>query len=310
MGCQARKYFPHHLSEAEALRGEEIRNAALKEITSCKSVYRIFKRFCKINGIRCGIASLPFYIAQTEKVLGIRTVRLYTKRIRKYIRFLQDSESALFSGLLKYCDSTACTAPRRHARDLTVDQTLRLLQMLNEKNERAFLVAVLMASTGLRYIDLKYLPRSCIRSTSTPSGFRFQIDIKKSKVVRSDWLRQELVVPARLGLPELFTDSVRDAVNVLDSMDAREKIAPEGSSVDEFNQYLKEQWKILCKKGEVQGRYPTSYSFRRMAMNRFIESNRDGEGVVDWDRAATFSLHFRAGTLRAFYYKGLSTPEE
>jgi len=297
MGKQARKFFPRRMSNEIKSRGEWIRRKALESIQSCKAVFRIFHEFCRLNDLPSELSSLPFYVAAMEQSLGIRTIRLYIRKVRKYLRYKQDPDGVLFNGIGKFCNLVACTAPRRHAVDISEEHLQQIFSTLLGLNPRVFLCTFMMATTGLRYADLKSLTRGCIEVKSARAGFSFRLDVRQTKSIRNDWLRSELVIPARLGLPRSFSGMVSIACSLLNELSPNDTVAPPGSTVDEFNQYFKD-WII-------RERSVTSYSFRRFALARFIEAYRDHEGIVDWNKAAIFSLHFKAGTLRAFYYKGV-----
>ena len=173
-------------------------------------------------------------------------------------------------------------------------------------NRRVAIIGYTMWLTGLRYVDLSYCFPSQIVST-TRAVF---VDVKKSKAIRSDWLRRELTVPACCQPPV----EVRDIFHqVLLKPPKGEPIAPPDNT-SAFNGYLKAVWtdeaystvrsQVFVSLSPRDGRAPTSYTLRRAAFARFIEYCRAEDGIVDSDRAAQISLHFRPSTLQAFYYKG------
>ena len=295
MKKQGRKYFPARVSASQAQRAKELRRVALSAVQRCRSVYRVFQRFCAINGIdhhKLGDA-LPLWVAQLEDSLAVRTVRLYIKQIRKYDRFLLDPASFVAPGLLRLCNTRSTSAPRRHALDIPGSVVEEMVSFLSNSNPRAFLCAYLMATTGLRFVDLMYLTRGCIKWGRQGTLF---VDVRRSKTIKTDWQRQELAIPPRLAFPcaaPLLALFRRE----LDSVNLDEYIAPEDSSCAEFNRILGESY-------AHDGRKPTSYSLRRYAFDRFIKAARNEEGVVDWNWACRFSLHMNVATLQAFYYRG------
>ncbi len=182
--------------------------------------------------------------------------------------------------------------PRRHAEDYTDDVILVILQELYALNPWTGVVGTLMCYTGLRYCDLSYLEPYCVEVG--PKMIR--IDITQSKVIRSELLRTELVIPAHLAPPAAFDELVKHALQWIRSK-RTPTLAPRGT-VGPINDLLRKVW------SSREGRAPTTYTFRRSAFRRFIADCQNSDGVVNWKKVATYSLHFNAQTVQAFYHLG------
>jgi len=75
-------------------------------------------------------------------------------------------------------------------------------------------------------------------------------------------------------------------------------------SVDAFNAAVRSAWKTEWSPPEWQGSVPTSYSFRRMAIQRFVRqamTQENGKWVVKWAKAMAMTGHLRLETLRTRY---------
>lgn len=271
----------------------ELQAAALDDVQKCRPIYRAYTVFCRLNDLRISDENTVFWVAQMEASLGVRTMRLYIKRLKKYLRYLQDPGAFVVDGLVHVCSKMSTTAPRRHAMDISEECVTTMMMFLQTSNPRVFLCAYMMCYTGLRFVDLQHLQKSGIYLDS--KGVLY-VDVRRSKTIKSDWMRQELAIPATLGL-----DNKRPLhaffLAELQKIAEEDTVVPTGATCGEFNEYLSGAY-------PEQGRQPTSYSLRRFAFDRFIEANRNRKGIVDWKKACRLSLHLNEATLKAFYYKG------
>jgi len=267
--------------------------------------YRIF---CEANALDVVDRNLVFWNAQLEEdSVAIRSRRLYLSQVRKLLCLLdRGGDVRIGARLVRALTVDSTTAPRRHARDLTDVDIQRLLNALWLVNRRVAVVGYAMWLTGMRFVDLTYCRRSQLVSTKRT----FYVDVRRSKSIRSDWLRRELAVPLSCQPP---TEARAIYHAELLSLAADDFIAP-ADNTSAFNRYLKAVWsaeeysnvrlEAFGSSSPFDGRAPTTYTLRRAAFARFIEHYRSDEGIVNWDRAAKMSLHFKASTLQAFYYKG------
>jgi len=296
------------MSRRDQVREEELTTLALHSIRVCWPTYRTFRTFCHRNSFPVSLRSIAPWVAQMDGTLGVRTIRLYVKRVRRYLKYLASPDEFLSLGLLKVLNKQSTQTARRHAVDISDSQLLRLLTVLRSLNTRAFAIVYLMSYCGLRYCDLQ-----CLTKMAVLWGDRgiLYADVRLSKSIRTDWQRTELVIPPSLGL-WVFVDpgweEVHNEFNLeWDAYGPEETLAPADSSVSELNVLIKRAMSLLSNADEHvfdTARSPTSYSFRRFAFGRFIEASRSAAGRVDWTKASTSSLHFNANTLKAFYYKG------
>lgn len=304
LGGQARKHYPRLMSAACASAGREL----LTELRRQPSSRRLaeYEMFCTKNGLEVNDENLCYWAAQLEEdKIAVRSRRLYLSQVRKQLRAVV-SGTRISARLIRHLTNESTTAPRRHARDLDGAEIELLLGGLRAINKRVALVAFAMWLTGLRFVDLTY----CHPSQFVSTARAFFVDVKKSKAIRSDWLRRELTVPACCQPPIALLGAY---IQELVKLPPGEPVAP-ADSTSVFNGYLKALWtaeahsairlQVFGSSSPRTGRAPTSYTLRRAAFARFIEYCRAGDGLVDWERAAQMSLHFRSSTLQAFYYKG------
>jgi hypothetical protein len=134
--------------------------------------------------------------------------------------------------------------------------------------------------------------------TGISPGIR--IDVSRTKAIRSEILRTELFIPGRLWPPSIFQE-LMDLCRHWISTERGSTLAPSGTTAKELNDYLRRVWDTL--KGE--GRYPTTYTFRRAAFHRFIAGCQNREGAVQWGKVAALTLHLNEKTAKAFYHLGV-----
>jgi hypothetical protein len=102
------------------------------------------------------------------------------------------------------------------------------------------------------------------------------------------------VIPERLKPSHVFDELLDRALAWIRTAQTP-TLAPVGP-VQPFNDLLKEVWT-----GQ-QGRAPTSYTFRRAAFRRFVADSTGSDGVVNWSKVCTFSLHMNEKMVKAFYH--------
>jgi hypothetical protein len=268
---------------------------------------RQYRRFCDINRLnRESItANLPFFIAQQLRAgLGPRTIKGYTRKLMSFGSAYSERFSA--RRLLCVLSKHTIGVHRRHAEDFTPRSLSIILLELRLENEWGGVVGTWMLVTGLRYLDLQYLDLDAIDLTLDQDGMpiRIRIDVNRTKAIRSEILRTELVITRRY-MPDWNNDEqIRGAIQkAMNWVSTRRTVALAPGrggpgDVDAFNEMLRKVW------SNRTGRAPTSYSFRRAAFRRFIDLNRKG-GVVNWARVALFSLHLDPKTVKAFYHLGV-----
>ena len=150
--------------------------------------------------------------------------------------------------------------------------------------------------TGLRYKDLVYLSWECVELKKE----YLRIDVSRTKTIRSELLRTELVIPRAMWPPARFVPFL---MKVKDWMEQRRTThaAPTDTIAGDLNRYLDNTWVKLGG----PGRHPTTYTFRRAAFHRFIAALRGPTGVVPWKQVADLSLHLNEKTVKAFYHLGV-----
>jgi len=252
-----------------------------------------FGDFCRANGKDPSDdeSVVAYVVALAGDGLGLRTIRNYKNLVvngRRGMSILSGLDSQIHRAILR--------APRRHALDLTEEQIVNgLLPLLSSVNKRVSAIAVCMAWTGLRYADLCYLPRKYIRIRpgKAEGTAGIVVDIREAKQIKKDILRKRLVIPDDLVVATAVCQDLLDwyaGAAAMDTLGVGEVTA--------FNRYLQ-------RFDTGAERHATSYSLRRYAMNRFIDRCTDAEGIIDWDRAVRYSLHFKSETLEAFYHGDL-----
>lgn len=289
-----RKFFPRRLTTSQRAAGEALIRKAEERWNAAAPRLQEYLAFCQANDMRPENfrENLPFFIAQQKSDgLGWRTIRQYVRIIRT---FRGVAHSYTVKGLLDVCDLETIGTPRRHAEDFDEATLLYVLQKLFALNTWAGVVGTLMLYLGLRYCDLSY-----IEPVSVDIRTRWiRIDVTKSKQIRHELLRTDLVIPDRLKPSQMFDEFLDQALAWIRTV-RTPTLAPAGT-VQPFNDLLKEVW------AGQRGRAPTSYTFRRAAFRRFIADCTGPDGLVNWSKVCTFSLHMNEKMVKAFYHLKVS----
>ena len=287
--ARSRKFFPRPLTAAHIAVAVVLKEEAERKWKEAQPRINDYLIFCEANSLDPSDVreNLPFIMGQQlSDNLSIRTVSQYARTLNAYMHM---EGTYTIKSLQEVCKLRSILSPIRHAEDFDDETLLEILHDLRNVNSWGFVVATLMMFCGLRYRDLSYLTPDCIEITKG----HFRADVTRTKTIRADLARTELVIPVALALPSAFDDYVGFAFDWL--LSARTPtLAPLGS-VDLFNKLLKEVW------SGRSGRAPTSYTFRRAAFRRFIAFCRSKRGIVNWSRVARFSLHLNTQTVQAFY---------
>ena len=312
MGYQGRKYFPHVLTTHERTQTKKCLRALAKRASARRALWSVFVEFCQKNGLNpLREANTVGFVIQLRAALAPRTIKLYLGRLIRCFneRTLQgESVERTYEllGLLAGQRLLCTVAARRYAVDITDELAARLILALVDKNSYVAMIVLFMWHTGLRYADLQYLAWTHLRlgDYGTPTI----VDVRRSKNIRSDWQRRELLLPNSLTL-RMETHVLLRTLKE-EHCWRFETVAPTTCTVTELNKYLKDCWHDLGSPPSAADRPPTSYTFRRSAFRRFIACCRGSDGLIDWKRASRFSLHFNEKTLEAFYHDHIGDRSE
>jgi integrase len=187
-----------------------------------------------------------------------------------------------------------------HARDLSPDEIVELLQaMWDQGFQEEAIAAYFMWITGLRFETIQEV-------RWVDLIFRkgvFQVDISKSKTIQAQrsqttWSIAVQLIPAGpVAVVNEFAERASRTSTCLE-------LALGAFSRDHLNKVVKQvaySTSIVMEGNEGPARVPTSYTFRRSAMHRFLEHCRGEDGVIDWKKATTLTLHHSEKVLKSAY---------
>ena len=293
-----RKFWPRRLTARQIQEGNRLYAAARARAAAAAPRITDYKKFCRANSLDPkNLDENIFYLVaqQRDDDLGPRTIKRYSLLLKGRLS-LGDGKPT-FADFLDVLNVEMIGAPRRHAEDFDEPTLLKILTYIYTQNPYAGVSATMMIWTGLRYKDLVYLSWDCIEIKYE----YIRIDVSRTKAIRSEILRTELVIPRAMWPSPSFFALLQKADAWMRS-NRTTHAAPEDTGANDLNQYLDDAWVTLGG----SGRHPTTYTFRRAAFHRFIETLRGPTGVVPWKRVADLSLHLNEKTVKAFYHLGVS----
>jgi integrase len=195
---------------------------------------------------------------------------------------------------IKYVNLLCAENPTKHAVDFEVVHLVRMITILfdNEELESAWML-FLMLQTGHRCQDLARLKKCQFRMEDT--GLSLELRVTKSTRHPQGRFSMSLPVEWLVPFPQ-YIISYFDSELAL--KERRETLVPDAGYAI-ANSLL----------SDVSVPAATTYSFRRSFMHRIIERFTDETGWVDYERAASYSLHDNVKTLRASYTRHVSDGE-
>ena len=175
-----------------------------------------------------------------------------------------------------------------HAIDITEEQAATLLSLMSGE---AMAICAMMLITGARVADLLNLEAKDIKWASDFVTVHFKCTKNRKNPNK--------VFTANYKLNCINLDCCADALAASHKGARMQKEKVFHMTVDDFNACIKRVWK--CEWGE---KHATSYSFRRLAIQRFVRQSiveEDGVWVIKWARAMALTGHLRLETLRTRY---------
>jgi len=178
-----------------------------------------------------------------------------------------------------------------HAVDITDEDAKKIFSLLKDE---AKAMAWFLVTTGARIADLLHLEVSSIIWKDKYITIHFKCTKNRKnphKVFTANYM--------------FHLDPCVDELMV--RMHAAKAI-PKGKlfsmTADDFNKQVREVWHKDWSPEEWGERIPTSYSFRRLAIQRFVRQSlteENGRWVVKWAKAMSLTGHLRLETLRTRY---------
>jgi len=260
-----------------------------------RSIYRLYENFVNCNSDEAG----PFY--ETDEMLllfildiiiqGIKasSAQTYMSSILKIAeRSGKKIRGPLVKDLRKILNMLRLDDEVDHALDIEEVQAAEVLRNLRGEAQA---MCAMMIITGARVSDLLNLEAKDIKWASDFVTIHFKCTKNRKNPNK--------VFTANYKLNCINLDCCADALAASHKGARMQKEKVFHMTVDDFNACIKRVWK--CEWGE---KHATSYSFRRLAIQRFVMQSiveEDGVWVIKWARAMALTGHLRLETLRTRY---------
>ena len=249
------------------------------------SILRIFEEFKRWNSTVAGEDELLLLFAvdlmiQKIKASSVGTYVASIQRMRK--RQNCAIHGPLVKDLKKIVAMLQCDDEIDHAVDITEEEAHAFLYTLSGQ---AQLAAFFLLVAGLRLADGARLTRAQLLWEADPP--RLSIHYKYTKNRRTVSKQYTATFPLPMRLQDI------PALTILNSLPTDRPFLTIGT--DGFN--------TACRGLGIKDGV-TSYSFRRLAIQRFIAQCTEGSGakkVTNWTRAMALSGHVKLETLRTRY---------
>jgi len=178
-----------------------------------------------------------------------------------------------------------------HAVDISEVDAKNILSLLSDE---AKAMAWFLINTGARVADLLHLEASSVMWKEKYVTIHFKCTKNRKnphKVFTANYMYQV----------EPCFKEIMARMDVAKGVTKGKIFAMAG---DEFNKQVRQVWHKDWSPGVWGERTPTSYSFRRLAIQRFVRQSlteENGKWVVKWAKAMALTGHLRLETLRTRY---------
>lgn len=233
-----------------------------------------------------------------EQGMTYGSARTYVRNARS----IMTGKTSPTAAIIKALSQLNALRPPSHAEDLTDLELIDIIKQLFAVGATRFAyTAFWMWNSPFRFEDLQWFRRKDFKVSI--EGENYSVNVIRTKTVR------DLVQGGTYTCPFHFmaaapAEMIRNALDFVCHGERFTENIFEGE-INSFNRALK----AAHPRFENDG-VPTSYSFRRSFMNRVVEHFRIlGDGVVDWDAAAKFTLHSSGDVLRGHYERRISEEE-
>lgn len=260
-----------------------------------RSIYRLYENFVNCNSDEAG----TFYESDEMLLLFIMDIiiqgikassaQTYMSSILKIAeRSGKKIKGPLVKDLRKILNMLRLDDEVDHALDIEEGQAAEVLSNLRGEAQA---MCAMMIITGARVSDLLNLEAKDIKWASDFVTVHFKCTKNRKNPNK--------VFTANYKLNCINLDCCADALAASHKGAHMQKVKVFHMTVDDFNASIKRVWK--CEWGE---KHATSYSFRRLAIQRFVRQSiveEDGVWVIKWARAMALTGHLRLETLRTRY---------
>jgi len=258
-----------------------------------RSIYRLYENFAQCNSDEAG----TFYDSDEMLLLFIMDIiiqgikassaQTYMSSILKMAeRSGRKIKGPLVKDLRKILNMLRLDDEVDHAMDIDEPQAAEVLK--NLRGEAQAMCAILII-TGARVADVLQLEGVHVKWTAEYVTVHF----RSTKNRKSP----DKVFTANYKLDCIDLEACAESLTAVLKSSQTPKSKMFHLSVEEFNAEVKRVWRHGSS-------YPTSYSFRRLAIQRFVKQamvQEDGIWVVKWARALALTGHLRLETLRTRY---------
>jgi hypothetical protein len=280
---------------------------------------QLYLKFCSLNrlALRGDRSWLKFAAALLRNGKKASTAAVYISKAKAFLERVNRDDFGIAMRALR---KLATRQTRRHARDLSIGQIRDVLVQVwsaGKRDEASILF--FMWFSGLRLETVGRLLFGNIHLS--PENGDLTVDVRVAKNATSPLHRKVLRVPGS-WMPRVPRNMVKHLCSLLRNGQRRTSLCHQfpwlttcerlkrpkrfRTPAQHVNMAIKRVWPKL----NIPGRPATTYTFRRSALNFFIDQCRDQHGAPDWARVINYTLHRSVEQVRASYEKGLGEDED